>query len=74
MIDFCRDYTFCINVRLSFSVGYTNEHSSHLPDRENRDALEIEAEAILRRLEAEEEAEKARKEFLKEIEEQQKLR
>lgn len=55
-------------------VGYTNEHSFRLPDRESRDALEIEAEAILRRLEAEEEAEKARKDFLNQIEEQQKLR
>ncbi|KAK8750686.1 hypothetical protein OTU49_014947 [Cherax quadricarinatus] len=41
--------------------------------RDGRDALEIEAEAILRRLEAEEEAEKARKEFMNQLEEQQQI-
>ena len=37
---------------------------------EGRDPLELEAEAILRRLEAEEEATRARKEYLNQLEEQ----
>ena len=42
--------------------------------RDGRDALEIEAEAILRRLEAEEEAEKARKDLMSQLEEQHQQR
>ncbi|XP_069971280.1 bromodomain adjacent to zinc finger domain protein 2B isoform X7 [Penaeus vannamei] len=52
------------------------EQKGYKPQRKNedgRDALEVEAEAILRRLEAEEEAEKARKEYRAQLEEQQQL-
>ncbi|KAK3859096.1 hypothetical protein Pcinc_023641 [Petrolisthes cinctipes] len=49
------------------------ESDLHL-SRDGRDALEVEAEAILRRLEAEEEAEKARKDLMIQLEEQHKLR
>ncbi|XP_042225949.1 bromodomain adjacent to zinc finger domain protein 2B-like isoform X5 [Homarus americanus] len=58
------------------SIQQIREQKGYKPMRKNedgRDALEIEAEAILRRLEAEEEAEKARKEFITQLEEQQQL-
>lgn len=58
-------------------IQQIREQKGYKPQRKHedgRDALEIEAEAILRRLEAEEEAEKARKEFLQKFEEQQQLR
>lgn len=61
---------------LQFSSGWECaqvESDLHL-SRDGRDALEVEAEAILRRLEAEEEAEKARKDLMIQLEEQHKLR
>lgn len=53
---------------------FTSRTSFFFPIRDGRDALEIEAEAILRRLEAEEEAEKARRDLMVQLEEQQQLR
>ncbi|XP_063851333.1 bromodomain adjacent to zinc finger domain protein 2B-like isoform X2 [Scylla paramamosain] len=58
-------------------IKQIREQKGYKPQRKHedgRDALEIEAEAILRRLEAEEEAEKARKDLMSQLEEQHQLR